>query len=69
MLLVKFNLKFGNSIKIKGDGPYLGLPGFFLDKKLFVRKENLEVIQNHFLLYPTPQMKKPSKNYFDKNMS
>ena len=40
----------------------------FFEKKLYLKKENLEVIQNHFLLYPTPQMKKLSKNYFGKNM-
>ena len=82
MLLVKFDLKFGKSIKNKGGGPNLGVSGLFLrkifkkfkipiffEKKLYLKKENLEVIQNHFLLYPTPQMKKSSKNYFGKNMS
>ena len=40
----------------------------FFEKKLYLKKENLEAIQNHFLLHPTPQMKKLSKNYFSKNM-
>ena len=81
MLLVKFDLKFGKSIKNKEGEQNLGVPGLFLrkifkkfkipiffEKKLYLKKEDLEVIQYHFLLYPTPHMKKLSKSYFAKNM-
>ena len=56
MLLVKFDLKFGKSIKNKAGELNLGVPGFFyrkivkklkisifFEKKLYLKKENLEV--------------------------
>ena len=70
MLLVKFDLKFGKSIKNKGGGLNLEVPGLFLrkifkkfkipiffEKKLYLKKEDLELIQYHFLLSPTPRKK------------
>ena len=56
---------------------YLGLPDLFIwkifkilkisilfEKKLQLKKMNLAVIQNHFLFYPVPLVKKLSKNYW-----
>ena len=56
---------------------YLGLPDLFIwkifkilkisilfEKKLQLKKMNLAIIQNHFLFYPVPQVKKLSKNYW-----
>jgi len=36
----------------------------FFQKKLYLKKKNLEMSQNHFLFYPPSQMKKLSENYF-----
>jgi len=56
MLLVKFDLKLGKSIKNKeGQGFFLEKffkilkISIFFEKKLYLKNENLEVIQNHFL--------------------
>ena len=79
MLLIKFDLKFGKSIKNKGARLNLGGPGLFFrkifkklkisiffEKKLYLKKGFLAVFLNQFLFYPASQMKKPNKNYFGK---